>query len=81
MSGGRVSRPLLPRLFGSRDMMETAKGIVFCDDMIIVATASRGGNRNSLCTNQVNIAQWNRHSRPLVSRNVQLWCTSVSLGQ
>lgn len=43
-----MSRPLDPKDAGSSATMDTAKGIVFCDDIISAATASRGGNRSSL---------------------------------
>ena len=55
--GGSVSRPLEPKEAGSREMMDTAKGIVFWLLMISAATASRGGNRNSLACTQPDTAK------------------------
>ena len=37
-----------PKEAGSRAMMETANGMVFCEDMMSTAIASLGGNLNSL---------------------------------
>ena len=48
IKGGRVKRPLEPKEAGSRAMMETANGMVFCEDMMSTAIASLGGNLNSL---------------------------------
>ena len=46
--GGRVRRPFEPREGGSKAMIDTAKGIVFCDDIMSTAIASFGGKFNSL---------------------------------
>ena len=43
-----MRRPFEPSEGGSRAMIDTAKGIVFCDDMMSTAIASFGGNLNSL---------------------------------
>lgn len=48
IKGGRVKRPFEPKEAGSRAMTETAKGMVFCEDIISAAIASLGGNLNSL---------------------------------
>jgi len=48
IKGGKVKRPLEPKEAGSRAMMETANGMVFCEDMMSTAIASFGGNLNSL---------------------------------
>ena len=58
--GGSVSRPLEPREAGSREMMDTAKGMVFWLLMMSAATASGGGNRNSL------------HARACMRRHITL---------
>lgn len=37
-----------PKEAGKRAMIDTAKGMVFCEDMMSTAIASFGGNLNSL---------------------------------